>query len=123
MPLNYELRERVLGNDIVRAWISKRAYELHQSGSYRHGQAIEDWMNAESELLALASVFEEIFRSKSAPRQAITKRRDSKTRPKSPRHRRSGSASPSEVLPIADKKLNQGSRAKPDEPKKTRKAR
>jgi hypothetical protein len=29
MPLSGELRERVLRNETVRAWISKRAYELH----------------------------------------------------------------------------------------------
>ena len=63
MPLTRELRERVLSNETVRAWISKRAYELHQLGGYEHGRATEDWRNAEGELLALASLFEEVFRS------------------------------------------------------------
>lgn len=116
MPLTHELRERVLRNDTVRAWISKRAYELYQLGGYEHGRAAEDWMNAESELLALASLFEEIFRSKSTPRQEINERRDAKPSPKSQHRRtRSAGALPSEAPPITVKKPDQGSQAKPDQ--------
>ena len=112
MPLTGELRERVLSNEAVRAWISKRAYELHQLGGYEHGRATEDWRNAESELLALASLFEEVFRSRPLAREAMDKRRDEKISPK-PRRMRSASALPSEAPPITDKNLDEDSPAKP----------
>jgi DUF2934 family protein len=112
MPLTRELRERVLRNETVRAWISKRAYELHQLGGYEHGRATEDWRNAESELLALASLFEEVLRSRSTrARQAMDKRRDEKISPK-PRRTRSASALPSETRPITDKNLDEDNPAK-----------
>jgi hypothetical protein len=113
MPLTRELRERVLSNETVRAWISKRAYELHQLGGYEHGRATEDWRSAESELLALASLFEEVFRSKSTKAlEAMDKRRDEKISPK-PRRTRSGSALPTEPPPITDKNMHEDSPAKP----------
>ena len=112
MPLTSELRECVLSNETVRAWISKRAYELHQLRGYEHGRATEDWSNAESELLALASLFEEVFRSRPLARQAMDKRRDEKISPK-PRRTRSASALPSETPPITDKNLDEDSPAKP----------
>jgi Protein of unknown function (DUF2934) len=108
MPLTHEMRERVLRNDTVRAWISKRAYELYQLRACEHGKAIEDWTNAESELLALASLLEEIFRLESTPRQALKERQEAKTPPKSQRRRtRSASALSSELPPITDKKLDE----------------
>ena len=114
MPLTRELRERVLSNKTVRAWISKRAYELHQIGGYEHGRAAEDWKNAESELLALASLFEEVLRSRSTARQAMDKRRDEKISPKrQPRRTRSASALPSEAPPIPPKDLDEGNPTKP----------
>jgi hypothetical protein len=113
MPLTSELRERVLSNETVRAWISKRAYELHQLGGYEHGRATEDWRNAESELLALASLFEEVFRSKSTAWQAMAKPRDERISPKrQPPRTRSASALPSEAPPITDKNLDEGIPAK-----------
>ena len=72
MPLTHEMRERILRNETVRAWISKRAYELHQLGGNEYGKATQDWLNAESELLALASLLEEIFCS-AASHQRTTK--------------------------------------------------
>ena len=114
MPLTSKLRERVLSNETVRAWISKRAYELHQLGGYEHGRATEDWSNAESELLALASLFEEVFRSRFPARQAMDKRRDEKISPKrQPRRTRSTSTLPSEPPPILDKNLDERNPAKP----------
>jgi len=113
MPLTSELRERVLSNETVRAWIFKRAYELHQLGGYGHGRATEDWSNAESELLALASLFEEVFRSKSTKAlEALDKRRDETISPK-PRRTRSASALPTEPPPITDKNMDEDSPAKP----------
>ena len=112
MPLTSELRERVLSNETVRAWISKRAYELHQLGGYEHGRATEDWSNAESELLALASLFEEVFRSRPLARQAMDKRRDENISPKrQPRRTRSAGALPSGPPSITDK--DEGNPAKP----------
>ena len=125
MPLTRELRERVLSNETVRAWISKRAYELHQLGGYEHGRATEDWSNAESELLALASLFEEVFRSGLLARQAMDKRRDETISPKrQPRRTHSASALPSEAPPITDQNLDEGNPAKPkQEPTKKGKPR
>jgi hypothetical protein len=125
MPLTHKLRERLLRNDRVQAWISKRAYELYQLRGYEHGRATEDWVNAESELLALSSLFQEIVRSKSTPRQVVNERPAAETSANSQRRRtRSASASPSEARPITDKKLDEGSQAKPDqESMKKRKAR
>ncbi|HET6960874.1 MAG TPA: DUF2934 domain-containing protein [Terriglobia bacterium] len=106
MPLTSELRECVLSNETVRAWISKRAYELHQLGGYEHGRATEDWSNAESELLALASLFEEVFSSRFLAQQAIDKRRNEAISPKrQPRRTRSTSALPSESPPITNENL------------------
>ena len=112
MPLTREVRERVLNNETVRAWISKRAYELHQLGGCEHGRATDDWRNAESELLALASLFEEVLRSRSTARQVMDKRRDEKISPK-PRRTRSASALPTEPPPITDKNMDEDSPAKP----------
>ena len=113
MPLTRELRERVLSNETVLAWISKRAYELHQLGGYEHGRANEDWRNAESELLALASLFEEVFRSKSTKAlETMDKRRDEKISTK-PRRTRSASALPTETPPITDNNLDEDGQEKP----------
>ena len=120
MPVTQEMRERILRNDTVRAWISKRAYELHQLGGYEYGKATQDWVNAESELLALASVLEEIFRSRSEPRQVVKERRVAKTPPKSQSRRKpSASALPTEPT-IADRKQDEGSKAKPEQQPKKR---
>ena len=106
MPLTSELRECVLSNETVRAWISKRAYELHQLRGYEPGRATEDWSNAESELLALASLFEEVFSSRFLAQQAIDKRRNEAISPKrQPRRTRSTSALPSESPPITNENL------------------
>ena len=114
MPLTSELRECVLSNETVRAWISKRAYELHQLGGYEHGRATEDWSNAESELLALASLFEEVFSSRFLAQQAIDKRRNEAISPKrQPRRTRSTSALPSEPPPFTNENLDEDNPAKP----------
>jgi hypothetical protein len=125
MPLTHDLRERILSNETVRAWISKRAYELHQLGGYEHGRATEDWRNAESELLALASLFEEFFRSRSTARQSMAKSGDEEISSKrQPRRTHSASPLPSEAPPITDKNLDEGIPAKQkQEPRKKRKPR
>lgn len=35
----------------LQALIAKRAYELHAGRGYRHGFALEDWLEAEREIL------------------------------------------------------------------------
>jgi hypothetical protein len=37
--------------DDLQARIAKRAYELHAERGYRHGYAVEDWVEAEREIL------------------------------------------------------------------------
>jgi Protein of unknown function (DUF2934) len=37
--------------DDLQARIAKRAYELHAARGYRHGYAVEDWIEAEREIL------------------------------------------------------------------------
>jgi hypothetical protein len=45
------LRERLLGDDEVRAAISLRAYEIYQRRGGEPGHEIEDWVQAENEIL------------------------------------------------------------------------
>ena len=37
--------------DDLQARIAKRAYELHAERGYRHGYSLEDWVEAEREIL------------------------------------------------------------------------
>lgn len=39
--------------DDLQARIANRAYELHVERGYRHGYALEDWVEAEREILGL----------------------------------------------------------------------
>ena len=39
--------------DDLQARIAKRAYEIHAERGYRHGYALEDWIEAEREILGL----------------------------------------------------------------------
>ena len=39
--------------DDLQARIAKRAFELHAERGYRHGYALEDWVDAEREVLGL----------------------------------------------------------------------
>ena len=41
--------------DDVRARITARAYELYVERGYRHGCGLEDWLDAEREILSRAS--------------------------------------------------------------------
>lgn len=43
----------VLNLDDLHARIAQRAYELHAQRGYREGYAVEDWLEAERELLGL----------------------------------------------------------------------
>ena len=45
------LRERLLSDDEVRAAISLRAYEIYQRRGGEPGREIEDWVQAENEIL------------------------------------------------------------------------
>ena len=53
-----KLRENLLSDVEVRAMISSRAHELYRLGGQEHGRDLEDWFQAENEILALASLVE-----------------------------------------------------------------
>lgn len=42
----------VLPCDDLHVLIAKRAYELYSERGYRHGCALDDWLNAEREILS-----------------------------------------------------------------------
>src|SRR3954467_5713128 len=47
-----ELRMRLLSKGEVRERISRRAYELYESRGGEHGREVEDWLEAENEVLS-----------------------------------------------------------------------
>ena len=111
--LTQELLERILGDEAIRTWISKRAYELHQFRGGEHGKAADDWLAAESELLDLASLFEEVFRSKAEGQQTSTQG-DVKKTPRASRTRRTRSANaPSSEAPSGTNGVTEDGQASP----------
>jgi hypothetical protein len=44
--------EQVLSCDDVHILIAKRAYDLYCERGYRHGNALDDWLDAEREILS-----------------------------------------------------------------------
>lgn len=44
-------RQQVSPCDDLHILIAKRAYELHRERGYRHGHALDDWLEAEREIL------------------------------------------------------------------------
>ena len=47
-----ELRIHLLGNDGIRERVSSRAYELYERRGADHGRDLEDWAEAENEVLS-----------------------------------------------------------------------
>ena len=47
-----ELRTRLLSKEDVRERISRRAYELYENRGGEHGREVEDWLEAENEVLS-----------------------------------------------------------------------
>ncbi len=47
-----ELRIHLLGNDGIRERVSSRAYELYERRGADHGRHLEDWAEAENEVLS-----------------------------------------------------------------------
>src|SRR2546428_11529168 len=47
------LRERLLGASEARAAISRRAYEIYHQRGGEHGLELDDWLQAENEILAV----------------------------------------------------------------------
>jgi hypothetical protein len=45
-------KPRVSRCDDLTVLISKRAYELYSERGYRHGSALDDWLEAEREILS-----------------------------------------------------------------------
>jgi hypothetical protein len=51
-PAAGRMRQPVSPCDDLHILIAKRAYELYGERGYRHGYAIEDWLEAEREILS-----------------------------------------------------------------------
>ena len=47
-----EIRVHLLGNDGIRERVSSRAYELYERRGADHGRDLEDWAEAENEVLS-----------------------------------------------------------------------
>ena len=65
------LREKLLSDEEVRALISTRAYERYQGRGCEPGQDVEDWLQAESEILA-SLISEQSFRTPTGSEQQVT---------------------------------------------------
>lgn len=48
-----QLRTRLLGDEEVRSIIAERAYEIYQQRGGEPGHELDDWVQAESEIIAL----------------------------------------------------------------------
>lgn len=48
-----QICERLLGDEVVRASISLRAYEIYEQRGCEPGCELEDWLQAENEMLPL----------------------------------------------------------------------
>lgn len=66
-----QLPEQPFGDKEVREMISARAYEIHVSGGGEHGRDVEDWLQAERDVLASLSG-EAPFTEGSDTRQLVT---------------------------------------------------
>ncbi len=51
-PATPHSREPVSSCDDLHVLIAKRAYELYNERGYRHGYALDDWLDAEREILS-----------------------------------------------------------------------
>lgn len=51
-PATSRTRQPVSSCDDVHILIAKRAYELYSERGYRHGSALDDWLEAEREILS-----------------------------------------------------------------------
>jgi hypothetical protein len=51
-PTTTRTRQPVSPCDDLHILIAKRAYELHGERGYRHGLALDDWLDAEREILS-----------------------------------------------------------------------
>ena len=58
-----KLRENLFTDDEVCTMISSRAYELYEMRSKEHGRDLEDWLQAESEILMLVAMIEQEIQS------------------------------------------------------------
>ena len=50
-PVRGQVEQPAHGHDELSASIERRAYELYVERGYRHGCALEDWLDAEREML------------------------------------------------------------------------
>ena len=51
-PAPAHARQSVSPCDDLQVLIAKRAYELYSERGYRHGYALDDWLDAEREILS-----------------------------------------------------------------------
>lgn len=51
-PTHARTRQRMSPCDDLHILIAKRAYELYSERGYRHGYALDDWLEAEREILS-----------------------------------------------------------------------
>ncbi|PYV83545.1 MAG: hypothetical protein DMG05_25945 [Acidobacteria bacterium] len=58
-----KLPENLFTDDEVCTMISSRAYELYEMRSKEHGRDLEDWLQAESEILMLVAMIEQEIQS------------------------------------------------------------
>jgi hypothetical protein len=73
-----ELRVHLLSNGGIRERISFRAYELYERRGFEQGLALEDWAQAERELLS-PLIEQELKRSRETSQEAGQKRDASET--------------------------------------------
>jgi hypothetical protein len=73
-----ELRTRILSKGEVRERISRRAYELYENRGGEHGREVEDWLEAENEVLS-PLIEQEMIGSVETPRARDAERNVSKT--------------------------------------------
>lgn len=69
-------------SDDLQERIAKRAYELYLERGCREGCALEDWVDAEQEILTVPT-----GRSECSPRREVQRRRDSDGRREKVHHR------------------------------------
>jgi hypothetical protein len=125
------LRERLLGNDEARAAISLRAYDIYQRRGGEPGHEIEDWVQAENEILEAlikeeSQLGAELSEARVLPADTQSTAGDKKgsKAPAAPNDKqpssRSGKAAKSRTKPPAAKQAKSRKSAKSTAPRKSK---
>jgi hypothetical protein len=80
--------DRILSNDEIREKIALRAYEIYQDRGGQHGRDIDDWLQAENDMLAEAEEKKALYGRK---KTAQTESAESPQRAPSTRRRKPAS--------------------------------